>query len=280
MLQVLHEDPLAPSRLQPSVPKDLETICLTCLAKEPAKRYPSAAALADDLDRFVAHKPIRARRTPVWERGLKWARRRPIVTSVSALGGLVSLLAAAAGFWYLAHKAALDAHVRRNNERTLSTARDDVMHGQLEPAEAILYHLGATIELQPQFADQHHQALELLTTAQRLRSEQRSNQAAQDRYHQFLDRRDAALFQDTQFGGLNSTSNLRGIRQSSLEALALFAAEGHDGATWKLAPLPESFSPKQKEELLVGCYEMLLVLAEAVAQPLPDESAAEQAKKG
>ena len=112
-----------------------------------------------------------------------------------------------------------------------------------------------------------------------LRNEQRSRQAAQDRYRQFLDKRDAAFFQDTQFGGLESTGNLQAIRQSSLEAIALFAALGREEVTWKLAPLPESLSSKQKEEVVLGCYEMLLVLAEAVARPLPDESAMQQARK-
>ena len=74
VMQVLNEDPVPPCRLQSQVPRDLETICLKCLAKEPNKRYVSAEALADDLDRYLADEPILARRTPLWERGLKWAQ--------------------------------------------------------------------------------------------------------------------------------------------------------------------------------------------------------------
>jgi tetratricopeptide (TPR) repeat protein len=72
--------------LQPNVPRDLETICLKCLDKRPDKRFTTAAALADDLRRFLDNRPIAARRSPPWERVGKWARRRP---AVAALVGFV-----------------------------------------------------------------------------------------------------------------------------------------------------------------------------------------------
>jgi WD40 repeat protein/serine/threonine protein kinase len=84
VLQVRAEEPVPPTRLQRKVPRDLETVCLKCLEKEPARRYATAEALAEDLAHFLAGEPIRARPTPSWERAWKWARRRPAVALLAA----------------------------------------------------------------------------------------------------------------------------------------------------------------------------------------------------
>jgi WD40 repeat protein/tRNA A-37 threonylcarbamoyl transferase component Bud32 len=95
--QVVADDPVAPSQLQPGTPRDLETICLKCLRKDPARRYTRADELADDLKRFLASEPIRARPAGSVERVLKWGRRRPTAAALLA----VSVLAAASlfGVW-------------------------------------------------------------------------------------------------------------------------------------------------------------------------------------
>jgi serine/threonine-protein kinase len=94
LLEVRTADPLSPRKLRPRLPRDLETICLKCLAKEPSRRYLQARELALDLDRYLAREPIRARPASALERSVKWARRRP------ALAGLagVSLLSGIAIF--------------------------------------------------------------------------------------------------------------------------------------------------------------------------------------
>ena len=83
VLQVVHDDPVPPKRLQPTVPADLETICLKCLHKSPAKRYAGADHLADDLRRFLTGEPIKARPLSSWGRVAKWAKRHP---SLAVLG--------------------------------------------------------------------------------------------------------------------------------------------------------------------------------------------------
>jgi WD40 repeat protein/tRNA A-37 threonylcarbamoyl transferase component Bud32 len=99
MLLVLAEDPVPPRRLQPRVPRDLETICLKCLEKKPERRYASAQALAADLARFQAGEPIAARPAGAWERGAKWARRRPAVAALSAAVVAVTVFGFGAVSW-------------------------------------------------------------------------------------------------------------------------------------------------------------------------------------
>jgi serine/threonine protein kinase len=93
--QVRQREPVAPTQLQPGTPRDLETICLKCLQKDPLKRHAGAGELADDLRRFLAGEPIRARPVSAWERGLRWCRRNRAVASLSAAVILLTLAALA-----------------------------------------------------------------------------------------------------------------------------------------------------------------------------------------
>lgn len=87
--QVVEDEPVKSHVINPSADRDLETICLKCLEKDPRKRYGSAETLADDIERWLKHEPITARPGSVLERGAKWVRRRPVVAALCA--GLLSV---------------------------------------------------------------------------------------------------------------------------------------------------------------------------------------------
>jgi WD40 repeat protein/serine/threonine protein kinase len=115
LYQVRQEEPVPPRRFQPRIPRDLEVICLKCLQKEPARRYPSAGDLADDLRRFQAGEPVAARAAGRLERGWRWCRRNPVVAGLLATVAVV-LLAGMAGVLHFA--------IRANaNARTANRAR-------------------------------------------------------------------------------------------------------------------------------------------------------------
>src|SRR5437762_7173243 len=90
---LLDTEPRQPRLLNPKIDRDLSTICFKCLEKDPKRRYPSALALAEDLERWLRHEPIQARRTGIFTRGRKWVRRKPAVAALIA--SLVALAAAA-----------------------------------------------------------------------------------------------------------------------------------------------------------------------------------------
>jgi WD40 repeat protein/tRNA A-37 threonylcarbamoyl transferase component Bud32 len=94
IVQVLNEEPTPPHQLRPRIPRDLETICLKCLRKDAGQRYESAAALADDLQRFLDHKPIRARPVGAAARLGRWCRRNPLPASLLTLVALLVLAVA------------------------------------------------------------------------------------------------------------------------------------------------------------------------------------------
>ncbi len=109
--QVVHEDPLSPTQLRSQLARDLETICMKCLRKEPRQRYDSAGALAEDLRRFLRHEPIVARPIARFERCVLWCRRRPLVAGLLAALLFVSVggFAAVCWQWYRAEQNAMAA---------------------------------------------------------------------------------------------------------------------------------------------------------------------------
>src|SRR5262245_41841730 len=123
--QVLHDEPVRPSLLNPRTPRDLETICLKCLQKAPGHRYETAVALADDFDRFLRGEPIRARRIGLIERAGRWMRRHTAAT-ISAGALLVALLTGLAVLvWIIGSRAQLRRALDQDLADSVRHQRDE-----------------------------------------------------------------------------------------------------------------------------------------------------------
>jgi serine/threonine-protein kinase len=124
--QVLSEEPVPPSRLNASVPRDLETICLKCLHKEPHLRYASASALAEDLHHFLRGEAITARPERWWWRLARRVRRRPGFSAAVTAGTLVVVGLAGGGLWLSSDRAAAARALEAERTVTERDAADDL----------------------------------------------------------------------------------------------------------------------------------------------------------
>jgi tetratricopeptide (TPR) repeat protein len=310
---VLSRDPVPPSRIQPKVPRDLETICLKCLLKDPARRYTSARELADDIGRYRAGRPIIARPTPAWEHAVKWARRRPLYAAA-----LVCALAAGAGL------AAAVAYSDRREKRRVENERAHAVvaygrgRGRIaadKPEEAIelLTPIRFRLAAEPKLGDIRRLVDDALNDARRLKGERErrtrkeaAEAAAQRRFTQFGKLRDEAFFRDgdatfvadeslepgeegASAGGpaprdeptaaSRRDEQVRRTRAAARDALDVFdLAGGAPGADARDAIA--RLEPNQNSTLYADCYVLLLVLSEATAEPLGGEDGVAQAREG
>ncbi|MFO0807661.1 MAG: protein kinase [Gemmataceae bacterium] len=124
MSDVLSENPVLPSRLVRGIPRDLETICLKCLEKSPARRYPTAVALAADLRRFREGRVISARRAGPAEQAWRWCARNPVIAGL--LAGILAVFAAGAGVaWAYALRADENARLAKvEQQKAEANARE------------------------------------------------------------------------------------------------------------------------------------------------------------
>lgn len=139
--QVRNDEPVPPRRLQPGIPRDLETICLKCLLKSPARRYAGMKVLADDLQRFLDDRPIAARRVTATELAFRWLRRRPTIAALTASLIAISFIAL--------YAIVREAHRANEGESNLVIQRDEAerMHKlAIEERDAAKANLRQAIE--------------------------------------------------------------------------------------------------------------------------------------
>lgn len=121
-VQVSTLEPVPPRRLQPSLPRDLETICLKCLRKQPRQRYASAREMADDLGRFLDGQPIEARPVSRLERGARWCRRNPVAAALAPLVAIVALVVLVGGWLWSVDQAERRATTTQRVDELLRAA--------------------------------------------------------------------------------------------------------------------------------------------------------------
>jgi eukaryotic-like serine/threonine-protein kinase len=264
--QVIGWDPPPPRQLAPDVPRDLETICLKCLHKDPTRRYGGAEALADDLAHFLAGRPIVARPTPAWERTWKWARRRPATTAVVALAlALTSILA-------VVHEADLRTRLARAERQAAIADVDRLLQGIQGQVNA-----GHWSEASDQLHDVALKRLtaarlvfpsdprldELAEAAQRLQRKIDGRLTDESRLRRFRSLRHDVGFDATPFSGSNADDRLRRTRAAVGEAVRLFdLAVDRGGKPGLERPY---FTAAENKEIEEGCCELLLELADAEA---------------
>jgi WD40 repeat protein len=136
LAQVIADEPVPPRKVDPRADRDLETVCLKCLEKDPSKRYGSAEALAEDLERRLRGEPILARPVGRGERMLKWARRRPAVAAAWVLLMVALGLGVGGGgalwLWQRAEGSRLDAEAARDEVSREKKIAEEALQGKLK----------------------------------------------------------------------------------------------------------------------------------------------------
>lgn len=124
--QVIEQDPVPPSRLNPGIPRDLQTVCLMCLQKDPRSRYSSATALQDDLNRFLHGEAVSARPEGWLGWTIRRIRRQPKQAAILAISAAVAVIAIAGGAWLLSERASLARATAASLAATQDAARQDL----------------------------------------------------------------------------------------------------------------------------------------------------------
>jgi tetratricopeptide (TPR) repeat protein len=252
----------APRRVKPAVPRALEAVCLKAMALRPEARYATALDLAADLERWLAGEPVAAWREPLWTRAMRLARRhKPAV--VGSIVAVAMATLAALGMWVV-------------NDRRIAALQHEVqaMVLQGQAAASIQDYPDAKLVLSSAVAKIGSESAlaGLKADAERLLDEI-------ERYEKFLSQRDDALFRGTLATSLGLPENVQATEDACRRALRLFGVDVDVAVAVDLesdAHAGGALAPRLlggRKEIAVGCYELLILLADAVASRGTDRAA-------
>jgi tetratricopeptide (TPR) repeat protein len=302
--QVATGDPVPPTRLQPRTPRALETICLKGLDKDPAKRYATAGAMADDLARFLDGRSILARPAPPWQAAAKWARRRPLQAALTGALLLALVGMATSGVLYgqnqrkEANIAKKDAKIAQQATELEKQERENVENalGRLREATELL---ASGQELED---DDFEEALKKYESARTLLRDD-TDQSAQDlrvkidvrieHMRKALEDRKAEnqflvdiqqldkIYNDVRLHEIDflekdAPSNRKHIIAEAKKALTLLGIAPDQSGLARFIENIRRFRPKEWERDAARCYQLLLAWAEAEASSPPDAGPVEK----
>jgi tetratricopeptide (TPR) repeat protein len=281
--QVRSQEPVPPRRLQPRVPRDLETICLKCLHKDPHRRYASALELADDLHRFLDNLPIKARPVSVWERCWKWSRRRPAQAALVGAVFLAILGGVSGAVFYALYEGGQADALRHKLQRRdkigqlMNLVQEAELKQDFAAAKERLDRVLTALDLDPDDPDdgrrqrleeRRQRAVRVLKEEALRASALRARQDFLNRRQSFEEHRGEVLFHQISFTDRTRAADRDAILHESEAAL------GQLGLTPQSQPGSVSHSleagrqyvesPREVEQLAAECYQVVLARAEAL----------------
>ena len=275
---VLEDEPSRPRLLRPQVDRDLETICLKCLDKQPQRRYGSAEALADDVQRWLAGEPIIARRSSIWERTWKRTRRNPAAAALVAVSSLALIFLIAAGLIYqnqridVAERALARANhisqLRGEASVHIRNADSNLRSGDAQSAKAQANLALAISNDEPELLDLVKQAQQLLKKAGKQIKLELDRTEATESFRRILAQRDDVLFYGSQFAS-EVPANLQAAQAAGNTALKEIGLTPEGKGSLQLSA---SLSDDQRRAMSAASYELLLVLADVATRQNPPQA--------
>ena len=287
--QVRTQEPVSPRRLQPRIPRDIETICLKCLQKDPPQRFSSAIDLAADLERFIDGRPIRSRPVPMWERAYRWAHRQPVqaalaVTVLLAVLG-ITMGAVFYGLYKGQHATALQKQLQRRDrvDNLWREGQQAEAEGRLAAAKEHWDQALASLE-----AEDDPAVVDLREEITRHREDVRQQLVEQAEEQQGLANRQKLVEKVARFGkhrnevmvrsvnveDWEGPANAAKIREKGPAAMAALdlSAERSETLTTGLKTYRQGLRPEEFSQLAAACIQVLAAWAEAEASSLPGQS--------